>query len=99
MAHIAVYPSGFEVELHPFVTLEAMVENIQTAVLFVKRGDNEAAVKRLEETCIQVFAKGLFEQLIVLLPKQYYQDEGEMPGYIWDDNVPTIVERVEEAQS
>jgi len=93
MAQVAVYPSGFEVLLHPFVTLEAMVENIQTAVLHAKRGENDAAVKRLEETVIEFYAKGLFEQLIVLLPQQYYQDEGEMPGYIWDDNVPQIVER------
>lgn len=93
MVRVAVYPSGFEVLLHPFTTLEAMVENLQTAVLHVKRGENDAAVKRLEETCIDFYAKGLFEQLIVLLPQQYFHDEGEMPGYIWDDNVPQIVER------
>ena len=91
---VAVYPDGREVVLRPFSTLEALVENVQTAVYLCRAGDVENGVRRLEDVVVDKASLSLWEQLAILLPRQHWIEEGEFP--ISEGVIPEIVERIAE---
>lgn len=59
-------------DLHPFVTLEALVENAQTAAHMVATNrDPSVSLKSVEE-----YASALFQQLVWMLPEEYERTGG-----------------------
>ena len=81
-----VLESGTTIRPQPFVTLESMVENLQTAVLLARAGKTNEAIERTEYV---VERSGiLWNELTYLLPEEYRRTEGEYPfGPDW----PTVI--------